>query len=146
MVQTAQCAILFWWTGKDTQPADLGERLVAHGFSVFEQDAPAMAENINKLNWEDPRPPDLQLKPIENDEQLLQWKHELGFLSFHFKTWDTRCPLQPLQGSIQQIDHCQVHNRNRKVGTNGVICLRGDGFGFCHQFRDSDQKDDCCRL
>ena len=64
----------FWWTGEDTRPVDLGERLVAHGFSVFERDSPAMAADINKLNWDHPRPADLQLKPIENDEQLLQWK------------------------------------------------------------------------
>ena len=50
-------AFFFWWTGQDTQPADLGERLVAHGFSVFEKDAPAMAADINKLNWDNPRPP-----------------------------------------------------------------------------------------
>ena len=64
----------FWWIGEDTRPTDLGARLVAHGFSVFEKDAPAMAGDIEKLNWGNPRPSDLHLKPIENDEQLLQWK------------------------------------------------------------------------
>jgi GNAT superfamily N-acetyltransferase len=48
--------------------------LVAHGFSVFDKDSPAMAADINKLNWDNPRPADLQLKPVENDDQLLQWK------------------------------------------------------------------------
>lgn len=37
----------FWWTGSDTQPSDLGERLVAHEFSVFEEDAPAMVADID---------------------------------------------------------------------------------------------------
>lgn len=64
----------FWWTGEDTKPTDLGERLVAHGFSVFDKDSPAMAADINQLNWDNPRPLDLQLKPIENDAQLSQWK------------------------------------------------------------------------
>jgi len=64
----------FWWTGQGTQPVDLGERLVAHGFSLFEKDAPAMATDIDKLNWDNPRPSELRLKPIENDDQLLQWK------------------------------------------------------------------------
>jgi GNAT superfamily N-acetyltransferase len=64
----------FWWTGKGTQPSDLGERLVAHGFTIFERDAPAMAVDIDKLNWENPRPTELQLKPVMNDDQLLQWK------------------------------------------------------------------------
>lgn len=40
----------FWWTGHDTRPGDLGERLVAHGFSVFEKDSPAMVAEIDKLN------------------------------------------------------------------------------------------------
>jgi GNAT superfamily N-acetyltransferase len=64
----------FWWTGQDSEPADLGERLLAHGFSAFEKDAPAMAADIDKLNWDNPRPPELQLKPVVNDDQLLQWK------------------------------------------------------------------------
>jgi GNAT superfamily N-acetyltransferase len=64
----------FWWSGAGTQPTDLGERLVAHGFSVFEQDAPAMAADIDQLNWESPRPIELQLRPVLNDDQLLQWK------------------------------------------------------------------------
>ena len=45
-----------WWTGQNTQPADLGERLVAHGFSVFEKEAPAMAADINKLDWDNLSP------------------------------------------------------------------------------------------
>ena len=72
--KTRNAPFFFWWTGRDTQPADLGERLVAQGFSVFEKDAPAMAANIDKLNWDNPRPPELQLKPVASDDQLLQWK------------------------------------------------------------------------
>src|SRR5215216_4928109 len=64
----------FWWTGKATQPTDLGEQLIAHGFSVFDKDSPAMAADINKLNWDNPRPTGLQLKPVGNDTQLLHWK------------------------------------------------------------------------
>jgi GNAT superfamily N-acetyltransferase len=64
----------FWWTGKDTRPDDLGERLMAHGFSVFEKDAPAMVAEIDQLNWSNPRPTELHLAPITNDEQLVQWK------------------------------------------------------------------------
>jgi GNAT superfamily N-acetyltransferase len=64
----------FWWNGQDSEPVDLGERLLAHGFSALEKDAPAMAAEIDKLNWDNPRPPELQLKPVVNDDQLLQWK------------------------------------------------------------------------
>lgn len=63
----------FWWIGKDSQPSDLDERLVAHGFVAFEKDAPAMVADIDQLDWDHPRPPDLRLNPISNDE-LLQWK------------------------------------------------------------------------
>jgi GNAT superfamily N-acetyltransferase len=64
----------FWWIGHDTRPTDLGERLVAHGFSVFEKDAPAMVAEIDNLNWDNPRPSELRLAPITNDDQLVQWK------------------------------------------------------------------------
>lgn len=64
----------FWWMGNDSQPTDLGERLEAHGFSVFEKDAPAMAADIEQLNWNNPRPTELRLTPVANDDQLLQWK------------------------------------------------------------------------
>lgn len=64
----------FWWTGNDSNPPDLGERLVAHGFSVFEKDAPAMGAEIHALNWNNPRPAGLRLDPITNETQLSQWK------------------------------------------------------------------------
>ena len=64
----------FWWTGNDTRPGDLGERLVAHGFSVFEKDSPAMVAEIDKLNWDNPRPAELRLAPITNDNELIRWK------------------------------------------------------------------------
>jgi len=64
----------FWWTGDDTQPADLGERLQAQGFGVFEKDAPAMVADIDALNWNNPRPSELRLGPVANEEQLMQWR------------------------------------------------------------------------
>jgi GNAT superfamily N-acetyltransferase len=81
----------FWWSGAGTRPTDLGERLVAHGFSVFEQDAPAMAADIDQLNWENPRPTDLQLKPVLDDDQLLAWKQAFldafGIPEFAGQAW-----------------------------------------------------------
>jgi GNAT superfamily N-acetyltransferase len=64
----------FWWTGNDSQPADLGERLVAQGLSVFEKDAPAMVAEIDTLNWDNPRPAELRLDPITTADELTQWK------------------------------------------------------------------------
>lgn len=81
----------FWWTGKDSQPADLGERLVAHGFSVFEKDAPAMVAEIDTLNWDNPRPAELRLSPVSNEEQLFQWKRifieAFGIPEFAGQAW-----------------------------------------------------------
>jgi GNAT superfamily N-acetyltransferase len=81
----------FWWTGQDSQPGDLGERLIAHGFSVFERDAPAMAAEIDTLNWDNPRPAELSLRPIENDDQLVQWKQTFieafGIPEFAGQAW-----------------------------------------------------------
>ncbi len=64
----------FWWTDDDTQPADLGERLQAHSFGVFEKDAPAMVADIEQLNWNNPRPTELRVGSVTNEEQLMQWK------------------------------------------------------------------------
>ena len=81
----------FWWAGNDTQPGDLGERLVRHGFSVFEKDAPAMVAEIDKLNWNHPRPEELRLAPITNEGQLLQWKQTFieafGIPEFAGQAW-----------------------------------------------------------
>lgn len=69
-----QAPFFFWWAGAETQPADLGERLVAHGLTIFEKDAPAMVAEIDRLNWNNPRPPELRLEPVSTDDQLLHWK------------------------------------------------------------------------
>jgi GNAT superfamily N-acetyltransferase len=81
----------FWWIGKDSKPSDLDERLVAHGFGVFEKDAPSMVADINQLNWDNPRPPELRLNPVANDNQLLQWKQAFieafGIPEFAGQAW-----------------------------------------------------------
>ena len=86
-----QAPFFFWWTGADTQPTDLGERLAAHGLAVFEQNAPALAAAIDQLNWENPRPPELRVEPVVNDAQLLQWKavfiESFGLPEFAGQAW-----------------------------------------------------------
>ena len=47
---------------------------MAHGLTVFEKDAPAMVTDIDQLNWNNPRPPELRLDPVTDDKQLVQWK------------------------------------------------------------------------
>ncbi|HXQ36966.1 MAG TPA: GNAT family N-acetyltransferase, partial [Anaerolineales bacterium] len=81
----------FWWSGNDTQPKDLGERLESHGFEVFEKDAPAMVADINQLNWDNPRPAELRLNQVADDSQLLQWKQAFidafGIPEFAGQAW-----------------------------------------------------------
>jgi hypothetical protein len=48
--------------------------LIAHGFSVFEKDAPAMVADIDRLKWDNPGPDALRLDPLTDDDQLMQWK------------------------------------------------------------------------
>jgi GNAT superfamily N-acetyltransferase len=81
----------FWWAGDDTEPGDLGERLAAHGFSVFEKDAPAMVAEIDTLNWDNPRPEELRLAPVADERQLIQWKQTFieafGIPEFAGQAW-----------------------------------------------------------
>lgn len=107
-----QAPFCFWWTGADTRPADLGERLLAHGFTVFEREAPAMVADIDQLNWHNPRPDELRVEPVVNDAQLLQWKavflESFGLPEFAGQAWvdatravgHGRTPWQMLVGSL----------------------------------------------
>ena len=89
--KTRNAPFFFWWTGSDTQPADLGERLVARGFGVFEKDAPAMVADIEQLNWNNPRPSELRVGPVTDEEQLMQWKRvfieSFGIPEFAGQAW-----------------------------------------------------------
>jgi GNAT superfamily N-acetyltransferase len=69
-----QAPYFFWWTGEQTRPADLGERLEAHGLTVFGEADPCMAADIEQLNWDNPRPMGLRVEPVVSENQLLQWK------------------------------------------------------------------------
>ena len=40
----------FWWSAPGTAPADWGERLAARGIALWEQDAPGMAADLNRLD------------------------------------------------------------------------------------------------
>jgi GNAT superfamily N-acetyltransferase len=72
--KSASAPMAFWWTTTLTQPADLGERLQAHGFAPFEIDAPAMIADIDQLNWDNPRPANLRVERVQNERQLDDWK------------------------------------------------------------------------
>ena len=84
--KTRNAPFFFWWIGGDTQPTDLGDRLLAHGLTVFEKDATAMAADIDRLNWSTPRPPELRLDPVSTEAQLQQWK-QVFLESFSIPEW-----------------------------------------------------------
>jgi GNAT superfamily N-acetyltransferase len=68
----ARSAPMCWWTGPSTQPADLGERLVAHGLRRAE-DLPGMAVELSALNEELPDPAGLKIERVADREALGQF-------------------------------------------------------------------------
>jgi GNAT superfamily N-acetyltransferase len=81
----------FWWTGADTRPLDLRERLLARGFGVFEENTPAMVADIAALNWQNPRPAELRLAPVADEADLGHWKRvfieSFGLPEFAGQAW-----------------------------------------------------------
>lgn len=61
---------MIWWTGPATRPADLGNRLVAHGLT-HAGDSPGMAADLSAL-METTRPPGLTIEQA-NAETLSDW-------------------------------------------------------------------------
>jgi hypothetical protein len=59
---------LLWWTGPSTRPADLGQRLLAHGFSNFGP-SPGMACDLAQLEAP-PAPAGLSIERVDNTERL----------------------------------------------------------------------------
>jgi ribosomal protein S18 acetylase RimI-like enzyme len=69
-----------WWTEPGTRPADLGRRLVTHGFSYTDR-TPGMAVDLSRLNEDLPAPADLVIAPVDDRERLSQWAYAsiIGF-------------------------------------------------------------------
>jgi GNAT superfamily N-acetyltransferase len=65
---------LHWWIGHDTRPADLGERLKAHGF-IHSGDSAGMAIDLLGMNEDVPRLPALTIEPVKDIETLKIWVH-----------------------------------------------------------------------
>ncbi len=65
-------APILWWVSPSTQPADIGTRLLAHGFKL-DDDGPGMAVNLLQLNEQRPQLAGLSIRIASGDEQLWQW-------------------------------------------------------------------------
>ncbi|MCC6792156.1 MAG: GNAT family N-acetyltransferase [Thermomicrobiales bacterium] len=64
----------FWWVGPETRPADLGERLIAHGLAPWEIDAPGMAVEIERIHDNLATPAGLRIERVFDAAGLLDWK------------------------------------------------------------------------
>jgi GNAT superfamily N-acetyltransferase len=64
----------FWWVGDTSTPANLGERLEAHGIPPFHASSPVMTADIEQVNWNAPRPANLRIERVTALDQLIQWK------------------------------------------------------------------------
>ena len=69
-----------WWNEPGTQPADLGERLIAQGF-IYSEGSPGMAVDLSALKEEPASPSGLTIEAVGDEEALIQWVHPF-FIGF----------------------------------------------------------------
>lgn len=74
-----------WHTGPGTRPADLEERLTAHGLVCTTQE-PGMAIDLQVLKDEPPRPAGLRIEPVRNPESLKGWSQMVAH-AFGMPNW-----------------------------------------------------------
>jgi GNAT superfamily N-acetyltransferase len=67
---------MLWWTGPATRPPNLGEKLLAHGFT-HAAEAPGMAADLNALNYKSTLP-GLVIKHVLDTETAQVWSHTLA--------------------------------------------------------------------
>ena len=65
---------LSWYTGLVTQPADMGELLVAHGLT-YSEGAPGMAVDLSALKEDLVRPAGLTIQAVADMPALDNWAH-----------------------------------------------------------------------
>jgi ribosomal protein S18 acetylase RimI-like enzyme len=61
-----------WWAEPGTQPTDLGDRLLAHGFT-YAEGPPGMAVDLLALNEDITAPSDLRIRHVGDAGTLKQW-------------------------------------------------------------------------
>ena len=61
-----------WWAEPGTQPTDLGDRLLAHGFT-YAEGPPGMAVDLLGLNEDITAPSDLRIRHVGDAGTLKQW-------------------------------------------------------------------------
>jgi GNAT superfamily N-acetyltransferase len=86
-------------------PADLGDRLVAHGLS-FSEDEPAMAVELGRVGEESPIPPGLTIQPVRDERDLAEW----------VDVWLFPVPVAHRQAAVDVL-------RGRGIGAEHPWCL-----------------------
>lgn len=66
-----------WHVGPSMRPADLGERLLRHGFT-FAGDEPGMAVDLHVLREDVPAAPGLRIERVRDNAQLDTWAQTLA--------------------------------------------------------------------
>lgn len=74
--KTRNAPFFFWWVDPQAQPADLAERLKAHGFAVWEENAPGMAADMNDLHFDlmTHVPAGFEMRRVQDEHDLLDFK------------------------------------------------------------------------
>ena len=67
---------LLWWVGPETQPADLRQRLEAHGLQLS-SDIPGMILDLAKLEGAEPLPDGVAIEEVNDLEAMPIWSHTL---------------------------------------------------------------------
>jgi GNAT superfamily N-acetyltransferase len=63
---------LTWHVGPTSTPPDLGDRLLAHGFT-FGEDEPGMAVALEAIDWDVAAPAGLAIAPVGDEASLADW-------------------------------------------------------------------------
>jgi GNAT superfamily N-acetyltransferase len=69
---------MLWQVGPSSQPPDLRQRLLAHGFTQ-DEDEPGMAIDLFAMNEDFPVPPELDIRLVDNMSMLDEWLAVWGF-------------------------------------------------------------------
>jgi GNAT superfamily N-acetyltransferase len=66
-------ARFFWWTGPQSTPADLDDRLVAAGLQAFERGSPGMAMRLADADEAAAYPPGVSVDEVHGEAALREW-------------------------------------------------------------------------
>jgi GNAT superfamily N-acetyltransferase len=77
---------VFWWVTPRTQPANLPEHLLTHGFQVFEKGDPGMAVELSALNENIRTPEGFRIVKARTEQEILDWR-DTFLTTFEVPEW-----------------------------------------------------------